>query len=180
MSRLSGVSASVLGVFAIAICLVGASACAQHLPGGDEPGKPFPKSVTQEVDAMRDIAKAANTEYERLYSSVVFPNEEMKTAAAKWWKAKQREWTFAQLIFVRMLRPTTSSMDFLLMFAGSSFIDPAPSVFVETTYTPSVVRKDLVSMAKLASLKEDYDAAELRFLKAILAFEDVAGQNAQK
>ena len=55
------------------------------------------------------------------------------------------------------------------------YVQAEPSVFVATTYYPKIAKKDLVSLAKLAALREEYDATRLRFAKALLAEEQRLG-----
>lgn len=137
----------------------------------------LPEDVRRELDSIQGIAKATQDEYERLYSTVVFPDDEKKRAAAKWNKDQQVAWSMIQLndIQVRKQGRFASPFELLMMIGGlDSFIDAEPSVFVETTYYPKLVKKELVSLAKLATLREDYEAAKLRLLKSWLAVEQAA------
>lgn len=137
----------------------------------------LPENVLRELSGVRDIAKAAHDEYDRLYSSIVFPNEDMKSAAARWHKEKEFNWQMVQLntFRARRLGLASSSLEFLIILDSlDRFVEAEPSVFVETTFSPKVTRKELASLAKLASLREDLDAARLRLVKALLAVEEAA------
>jgi len=127
--------------------------------------------VVKELDALRDIAKAAHDEYERLSSSVVFPDDTMKTAAAEWGKKKEFEWIQVQLLDSRVRRAgTLYQTPELSFFLGTNdiYVEREPSVFVKTKYYPKLEKTELASLAKCATLREEYEAARLRLLKALL------------
>jgi hypothetical protein len=163
-----------LGVLGI---LLLASSCGRDAFSGDG-RETIPANVLHEIDAVRDVTRAVHDEYERLYSTVLFPNDTMKTAASRWHRGKEVDWQFIQIIDLRLRRLGLgqSVVDQLFVFDnGNSYIEAEPTVFVETTYYPKFAKKELASLAKLASLREDYDAARLRLGKALLDAE--AGRN---
>ena len=128
-------------------------------------------SVVKELDVIRDITKQAHDEYERLLSSVVFSDDTMKKAAARWGKTKELEWVQLQLFDVRARRVgTLKQIIELLVYdnANDSYVDREPSVFVKMKYYPKMEKIELASLAKCAALREDYEAARLRLFKALL------------
>ena len=128
-------------------------------------------SVVKELDVIRDITKQAHDEYERLLSSVVFPDDTMKKKAAQWGKTKELEWVQVQLLDVRARRVGTLKQSLELILtdqANDNYVDREPSVFVKTKYYPKMETMELASLAKCASLREEYEAARLRLFKARL------------
>ena len=144
--------------------------CADH----PRTSRPLPASVLRELDAIREVTKAAHEEYDRLSTAIVFPNDTMKKAAADWQKRKDFEWQIAQMVDLRARRLGVDQSVFdLLVVAnmGSEYVEAEPSVFVERTYYPKASTHELTSLAKLASIREQLDAARARLIKALLADE---------
>lgn len=131
---------------------------------------PLSPSVAREMDAVQAATRAVHDEYERLYSTTIFPDSS-KAAAARWYKTKEYEWQVVQLIDQRERREglSTSTLDALVFLDnGNTYIESEPSIFVETRYYPRYQKHELASLAKLASLRDEYDAARLRLVKVLL------------
>jgi hypothetical protein len=169
---------TVIAVLMIAL----AAACADHTPQSRS-SKAIPPTVARELDAIREIAQATHAEYERLYSTVVYSTDEKKEAAAKWYRQKELSWLTYQVedLRVRRLGLPESRLDMLLFVeSGNSFIEAKPSVFVATTYYPRVSERELVSVAKLKTLRQDYESAQLRLAKALLEVEQAAADSSAR
>lgn len=170
--RLSAISASRIACLLVLLL----SACTER-SSRSSVSREIPPAVAQELSAIREIAQATHAEYERLYTSVVFSTDEKKDAAAKWYRGKELAWLTFQLedLRVQRLGLPESRIDMLFFLeSGNSFIEAKPTVFVETSYYPRVTERELVSVAKLKTLRQDYEAAQLRLAKALLEVERAA------
>ena len=124
---------------------------------------------------MSAATKAAHDEYERLYATVVFPSDTVKRFAADWHRTKELSWQFVQLEQLRVRRLGAGASAWELWMAiniADEYVQAEPPVFVTVSYYPKVVKTELASLAKLASTREEYESARLRFAKALLSDEE--------
>ena len=68
----------------------------------------------------------------------------------------------------------------MMLGTAERYVGAEPSAFMETICHPKVVTRELASLAKLRSLREEYLAARPRFVKALLAAEEETAERSKR